>query len=1465
MKIYVYAQNRVMHLPSSDEDYQLNEIMSGFSEELNRLMIHVSDDRAVILHDGQEIDTLNTEGESFTRSGVTISAMYTIRQVFWIQDKTELWVSGQTGAAIQLADIPVEDTTIGGFLLKRSAVTDKWELIVQGNGLYTMGRLLDKGTKFVLDNGQTITVGTTQIRILEKELWVYAAETSIKSKIPYGQIKSVYDKPDNYPAYRRSPRLILRSPDEQLTVPQPPAKAKRNDDGLAGLILPPALSFGATIAMAIFMHRGLLVLVTGSVTLVTTAISIRKYFKDKKIREKEEDQAVEAYEQILNERNLAINEANAKQRKAKEYHYPDISVLNQMVATTDSRLYEKTPQQFDFLTYRLGLGEEESSSQLKFEAKPETAKTVFGKMAQRVFDEGRILKDMPIIGTLNSSVVGYVGQRKTVLEQLQLLVMQIATFQSYHDVEFVTIFPEEEKQLWDWMRWLPHSQLHDINVRGFVYNQRTRDQVMGSVYSLLKERKNALSEASRNQQPLFLPRLVILVTDEKLIMDHVIMEYLQEDPQELGVSLVFTADVRSSLRENVQTVIDVLDSTTGVLVMEDGVVKNTQFRLDHVPDYVDKELFARHLAPIDHKLNLESSIPSMLDFMQMYDVTHVEELAIKDRWEDNQPRKSMAVPIGWRADHDVVELDLHEKEDGPHGLLAGTTGSGKTEVIKDLMTSLAVNFKPTNVAFLPIDFKGGALADDLAYFPHTVGAITNLDGAAAMRALTSIDAEMKRRMRVFSSVGVANINDYHKALESGDATEPIPHLVMVSDEFAELKAQVPEFLDALVQTARVGRSLGVHLLLATQKPAGVVNDQIWANSRFRIALKVADAADSKEMLKTPDAADIVETGRGYLQVGNNERYELFQTAYTGADYKPDQEENSEEELAIYNINEWGQYNKLNKNDDTGSEKVTKKVKKQIDVVIDEINHIFDEGDYVRPTKVWLPALKDRVFLADLTETDFASQWQKAKQPLVATLGLMDIPAEQDQRPLELDLSDGHVVLYGSSGYGKSTFIQTMILDLAHKHTPETLHLYLMDFGTNGLLPLRQLPHTADFFRVDEEEKIAKLMTKLTEEIKARKKLLAQKNVANLSLYERATGESLPEIVVVLDGYDGMKDVSYENELNKLMIQIGREGLGVGIHVVLTANRTAAIRSNLSSTLKHRLMLSLLEVGDISGVVGRTKLVPQDRPGAGLVKLDEAVEFQTALPVRGADDLEILDNITAEIKTMNQEWTGQRPKHIPMIPDTLDVESFFEFEGVEDAFTAGDFPLGLDTTTVEPIMLSGNMIVFGQPEDISYQLMVSGLMTLADRSKSALVFDGQNQADVIDFKENILDQLIDDQITNQTIVINHIETFISATNIEPDIDEIGNVKANLLADLLDTENTFILIDEFAWFKRGRETAQYEIKKRINGSMSTMRAVDQNSIMDGSTNSREPALPENLATINLRGSFDRMQYVRGEIDG
>ena len=1191
-------------------------------------------------------------------------------------DKEEILVADEQGADVRV-HYPVR------FLLVKKDQT--WTCQLLSGKLYHNHKLVTEAT-VPLAFGDELAIGDVTFKLYPEEFGVEGSVEVSPYLVP--RLHSRYDFYKDYPEYHRSPRIIYRSSEDKILINPPGAEPQKPSDELLKLIMPPLIMVGVTLLITIFQPRGLYIIATVSMSVVSVIFSVQGFFKNRKKYKEDKKERVELYHLYLKDKAKDLEQLSRKQREGMFYHFPAIEDLTKMVKRYDSRIYEKTPLHFDFLAYRLGLGKVPTSYELKYGQEERSGKKdALEEEGYALFQAHQKIDNLPIIASLNRGPVGYVGPRPIVLEQLQLLVAQLAVFHSYHDLTIIPIIPEEEKESWDWMRWLPHATLQDMNVRSFVYNQRTRDQVLNSLNQILKLRKAQKEEEKANDTKIFHPHYVVLITDETLILDHVIMEFFREDPTELGCSIIYVADVLSSLSENIQTVISIKDRNQGQLLLQEGVLQELDFQLDHFPEGYDKEAISRGLAPLKHIQQLKSSIPDSVTFLEMYQAETFNDLKVLSRWESHAPYQSLAVPIGLRGKDDLVYLNLHEKAHGPHGLIAGTTGSGKSETIQSYILSLAVNFHPHDVAFLLIDYKGGGMANLFKDLPHLLGTITNLDGAQSMRALASINAEIHRRERLFGQYGVNHINQYQKKFKLGEATEPLPHLFLISDEFAELKVNQPDFIKELVSIARVGRSLGVHLILATQKPSGVVDDQIWSNSRFKLALKVADRGDSMEMLRTADAAEITQTGRAYLQVGNNEVYELFQTAWSGADYQPEKDQLGIEDHTIYLINELGQYEVLNQ-DLSGLDMAEeiKEVPTELDVIVQEINHLHQEEGIAAVAQPWLPPLKERITLDELDKVVPIEAWQKRTAPSVL-IGVADIPQAQKQEAVAIDLSkDGNILLYGSPGTGKTTFLQTAAMDLARKQSPENLTMYLLDFGTNGLAPLTQLPHVADSLLLDQTEKIQKFIRIINRELDRRKKLLSEHGVGTIALYREVTGKQEPTMVILMDSYESMKDEPYETDLFKLFMRISREGLSIGVHLIITASRQNNLRAQLYSNFKHQLTLPQNDISEVRGIVGATPLAStmEDIKGRALMKRDEVDVVQFALPVAGDNDIQIINNLRDQVQNLKEMWTGRTPAGIPMVPDELTEADFYGREDVAALLDGGKVPLGLDLETVEPV-------------------------------------------------------------------------------------------------------------------------------------------------------------------------------------
>ena len=411
--------------------------------------------------------------------------------------------------------------------------------------------------------------------------------------------------------------------------------------------------------------------------------------------------------------------------------------------------------------------------------------------------------------------------------------------------------------------------------------------------------------------------------------------------------------------------------------------------LANVPIHVEKEKF---------------ELPVSLSFLELYNIGRVEQLNSPVRWGKNDPSISLSVPIGIDQNDEIFRMDIHERAYGPHGLIAGTTGSGKSEWIIAYILSLAVNFSPDEVQFVLIDYKGGGLAKSFentelgVRLPHLAGTITNLDKSEIFRSIAAIESELRRRQAIFNTAreklkeGSMDIYKYQQYYRKGLVDEPMSHMLIICDEFAELKQQEPDFMEQLISTSRIGRSLGVHLILATQKPSGVVNDQIWSNSKFKVCLKVQDRGDSNEILKKPDAAYIKQTGTFYLQVGNNDYFNLGQAAWAGAKYYPSDVVKRNVDNSIKCIDDIGRVIGVFKE----TEEVRESQGEELLNIVSYISKVSEQMD-LKCRQMWLKNIPPKVLLSSIKK-----KYQVKLSPKYTyntIIGEYDEPRRQEQGPL----------------------------------------------------------------------------------------------------------------------------------------------------------------------------------------------------------------------------------------------------------------------------------------------------------------------------------------------------------------------------------------------------------------------------------------------------------------------------------
>lgn len=1084
---------------------------------------------------------------------------------------------------------------------------------------------------------------------------------------------------ENFPEYTRSPRLIYHEPDDKVNIKKAPSPFSMPKGSLVQAIVSPLIMLCVTVILAIIMKRGIFVIMSVASTTMTIVFSITKYVNDKKDCNTKNKIRLQKYDEYLLTKRKELFELQKNAIEANQYNYPDIKDIEKMIGNYSSRIYERNSVDDDFLDVVIGKCKEKAAysidynyDELKLEADELDEK---GKQLKDIFE---YIDDKRITINLRNAHCGLVGNREIVKEQLKLIVAQLTFQQSYHDMQIVLIHSKENNDDYRWMRWYPHLKIQQLNMSGDINSEQMRDQVLGSLFQILKDRDLKIQENSK--QSMFLPHFVFIIDEPKLIMDHSIMEYLNKSGSELGFSVIYTSYLRGSLPEIIGTIIEVRDSEEAILVMNENEVVNKRIKLNHIGD-CNLEWMARNLCTLNHVQGITTKIPESITFFDLYGIKKPDQFNALERWNKNQSHKSLAVPLGVRAENDVVYLNLHEKAHGPHGLVAGTTGSGKSEIIQSYILSLAVNFHPYEVGFLLIDYKGGGMAGLFKNLPHLLGTITNLDGSESKRAMASIKSELARRQSIFSENNVNHINSYNKLYKNGEVSEPIPHLFLISDEFAELKKEQPDFMSELVSTARIGRSLGIHLILATQKPTGVVNDQIWTNSKFKLALKVQDEGDSREIIKTPDAAYITQAGRAYLQVGNNEIYELFQSAWSGAEYIGDGQKKTKDNR-VYLINDLGQGELLNDDlsvvDDDGSLKAT-----QLDVTIDYLKKVFDDQGIEHVRKPWLPSLPhllvspvNQKLLSD--EGRVVVEYDQNRCPdLTIEYGVVDIPEEQRQIEYVIDLStDGNVVYFASSGYGKTVFLTTTILTLAAKNQVEDMNFYILDFGNSALIPLSGLPHTAEYMAFDQTEKINKFIKLVTEEINYRKKLFAEKMVQNFSVYNQTASEPLKAIVVAVDNFDVVRELGIDAE--EFFTRLSRDGAGLGIFLIITATRSSAVRYSTMNNFKNKIAGFSFDESEARTILGKCEYKLNEDKGRALVKMSNVNVMQVYSFVEFEDDLEYIQKIKEVVSVIHDKYPDRQAPHIPILPDNFTSNMIQDYPvGNKDI----DLTVGLEMETV----------------------------------------------------------------------------------------------------------------------------------------------------------------------------------------
>lgn len=1060
------------------------------------------------------------------------------------------------------------------------------------------------------------------------------------------------------------------------------------------------------------------------------------------------------YMSYLRRRESELEELMKTHVLRRRTRYLRASECYQTVLRREAALWQRDVRHVDFLVLRVGLGTVPSPIKVKLqEPDPNQPQDELFSEAERIKQKGQVLEDAPIVLPLSTfNVIGIVGSPSDTHAVASNWIVQISALHAPGSVYIAAMLPlgsQRKEGHWHWLRWVPHVWTPG-RARSLLATAARDVQALAEQLQELGRNLNV--SASTSEESRFQPHIVVFADLDTLpSAANTLRPLITTRP---NVHLVVLASNPALLPRECNWIIE---CGASAVIRRVQPTANANVRLDEPIQPSVLELFAETLMRYWERESLSEeetrADTSTVTLLQLWEdgarsITSVHDINIAEAWQRNLPfertRRTLAVPIGRDENGALVYLNLHDREDpsgqpshGPHGLVAGATGSGKSELLQSLVASLAAHFSPEVLSFLLVDYKGGGTADVFREMPHVAGIITNLaDESLTQRALLALQSEVQRRQEYFQLAGVNYIDDYQRQQARDRNLPPLPRLVIIVDEFAELAQNQPEFIRQLVRTARIGRSLGVHLILATQKPSGVVNDQIWSNSRFRICLRVESPADSNDMLKRPDAASLTRSGQAYLQVGSGEIFLRFQAAYANAPYIEGAADLIE---PVFEVDLDGSRRQL-----SASRTVQQQSSDQTQLRA-LVAHICDTAKQLnlRPVEpIWIPPLPDpkesEHALALLSKTttghflthlfypagqgweESEQRWHPPERWLSPLVGLVDDPRNRLQEPLHIPLGNppAHLLVYGMPSSGKTTFLLTLAISLVLDHTPEELNIYALDFGARALTVLASFPHTADVIQRGEAEKVTRLFRILQAEADRRRQLFAEVGVSSFLAYldsrkrNPAQHVPLPAIVVLIDGYPTFLESHPEQDAQ--LEQLMRECAGQGIHFVIAGGSAMSIKPRIAANAALAVTFQQADPSDYSSIVGRASIRPAPLPGRGLVRRSPPLEFQTALPVRAISEAERTELLHALGERMRRAWRGPTPCPVPTLPDVLPLCDLLKLNSQP---ASDQPPIALTTDMLIPLSVSleegSHFLIFGPPQGGKTTLLMSWLIALAE--------------------------------------------------------------------------------------------------------------------------------------------------------
>jgi ESX secretion system protein EccC len=1060
-------------------------------------------------------------------------------------------------------------------------------------------------------------------------------------------------------------------PGEAVQLRPPPELPKGPQEGVLMQVVP-MLGMGSSVVFFFMPDAHPFMRIMGILMLVSTmGMVVAMVVRFRRGTQGQMAQLRRDYLKYLARVREGVRETEGAQRDAQLFLNPAPDQLWALVAE-GSRVWERRPGDPDFGQVRLGLGEHELATPL---VEPATApvdelEPLTAGAMRRFLDTHGTVPGLPMAVSLRGfHRMTFCGDAEAAYGAARSMVASLVALHSPDDVTLAVVASSDRAASWEWTKWLPHAQLASLDGAG------TRRLIGRSVPEIEEELTDGLAGRGRfaadGKPVLDRPHVVLVLDGGRIPPDS---EFASPE----GLQGVTVVEVVPGELEAPRPGLSVA-CHPGALRLQapDGL------EYDGVPDVLSlpaAEALARQLAPLRMGGGADEAEPLLanLDFAELLGFGDPALVEVERTWRPRSAGERLRVPIGVDEEGRPVMLDLKEAAQegmGPHGLCVGATGSGKSELLRTLVLGLAVTHTSETLNFVLADFKGGATFAGMASLPHVSAVITNLadDLTLVDRMGDSIRGELQRRQELLRAAGnYANLNDYEKARAAGAPLDPLPSLVLVIDEFSELLSAMPDFIDMFIQIGRIGRSLGVHLLLASQRLEEGRLKGLDTYLSYRIGLRTFSTAESRTAIGSPDAYHLPQIpGSGILKSGTDEMTR-FKAAYVSGPYRepsarpatPSAPHSLARRPVLFTA---APVAAPPSPPDPGTSLTGQVAPARDEALADTVLDVIVrrlEGQGPGAHQVWLPPLETPSTLDELLPGLRPMPGRGLTAPgrsgtLSIPLGQVDKPFEQRRETLFRDFSGagGHMLIVGGPQSGKSTLLRTLVSSFALTHTPWEVQFYGLDFGGGGLAAIADLPHVGGIASRLDPDRVRRAVGEVAGVLARREEFFRRRGIDSMATYRRLRNsgelpdEAWGDVFLLIDGWGAFKQ-DYDMTLEPVVTDIAARGLGYGVHLVITAARYMEMRPALRDQLTTRLELRLGDTLDSDFDRKVAAAIPADRPGRG--QTPDKLHWMTALPrMDGAVRSDDLARGTMDlVGTVRSQWTGPKAPPIRMLPQVL---------------------------------------------------------------------------------------------------------------------------------------------------------------------------------------------------------------------